>query len=227
MPLGDSITAGYTDNPKWDHSFEFGYRSGLYRRLDNAGVEFIFAGQSEEPFNNMYGDPTHGGAVSPSFDLREVGQDGHRGYGGWSINAIQKNVAGWIEQDRPDIILLLIGINGINAGSSKQLDVLVKTIFEADEKVKLVVAQITPLSKFNQDLFDYNRYISKTLVPVYMEQGYSISTVDLYKHFLINPNDPKSIDPERLSNKINHPTNAIYDKMSQSWFEGIMMLIKK
>ena len=26
MCLGDSITAGYTDNPDWDVPFEFGYR---------------------------------------------------------------------------------------------------------------------------------------------------------------------------------------------------------
>ncbi|HVJ46116.1 MAG TPA: thrombospondin type 3 repeat-containing protein, partial [Luteolibacter sp.] len=33
MPVGDSITAGYTDNPTWNEPFNFGYRSGLYTRL--------------------------------------------------------------------------------------------------------------------------------------------------------------------------------------------------
>ena len=27
MPLGDSITAGYTDNSAWKHPFEYGYRA--------------------------------------------------------------------------------------------------------------------------------------------------------------------------------------------------------
>jgi hypothetical protein len=42
---------------------------------------------------------------------------------------------------------------------------------------------------------------------------------------LINPNDPKSIDSTRLSNRINHPTNKLYDKMAKSWFQGIKSLI--
>lgn len=45
MPLGDSITAGYTDNPTWNHHFEFGYRRGLLRRLRDAGMDFVFTRQ--------------------------------------------------------------------------------------------------------------------------------------------------------------------------------------
>ena len=227
MPLGDSITAGYTDNSKWNHPFEFGYRSGLYQRMKKAGYSFILVGESKEPLNKKYGDPTHGGSVSPKFDLRKVKQNGHRGYGGWNIMRIQKNVAQWIKKDRPDIILLLIGINGINTNSSKQLDSLVKTIYETDKDVKLIVAQITPLSKFNQNLFDYNTYIRETLVPSYTGKGYTITTVDLYNLFLINADDPKSIDAARLSNRINHPTNLLYDKMAESWFQGIRSLLTR
>ncbi|MEI6644891.1 MAG: glycosyl hydrolase [bacterium] len=227
MPLGDSITVGYTDNPQWAHPFEFGYRSGLYQRLMDAGCDFVFVGDSEDPFNNKFSDPTHGGSVRPNLDLRKMKQAGHRGYGGWGVGSIQKNIAQWIKQDRPDIILLQIGINGINATSPQQLDALVKDIYDADKKVKLVVAQITPLKSFNQDLFNYNTYIRQTLVPTYAGKGYAISTIDLYKHFLTNPSDPKSIDPARLSNRINHPTNAFYDKMAESWFQGIRALLTK
>jgi len=37
--VGDSITAGYTDNPKWNVPFEFGYRQGLFERLQKAGYQ--------------------------------------------------------------------------------------------------------------------------------------------------------------------------------------------
>ncbi len=227
MPLGDSITAGYTDNPDWNHPFEFGYRSGLYRRLKNAGMAFVFVGQSPEPWNNVFGDPTHGGTVAPELDLRDVGQDGHRGYGGASIARIRRDVAAWMAQDRPDVILLQIGINGISADSPEQLEALVKKIFETDNEVKLLVAQITPLATYNQQLVDYNRYIREDLVPAYDGKGHTIGTVDLYRHFLANPDDPKSINPAHLSNNINHPTNALYDKMAESWFHGIEMLLGK
>jgi hypothetical protein len=101
----------------------------------------------------------------------------------------------------------------------------VKTILATDKAVRLIVAQITPLRVFNQDLFDYNTYIRESLVPAYAGKGFTISTVDLYPHFLADPEDPKSIDPTRLSNHINHPTNSLYDQMAESWFRGIEALL--
>ena len=59
MPLGDSITAGYTDNPTWNVPFGFGYRSGLYTRLTNANYPFQYVGGS--PRNRGTGR-----SVSPS-----------------------------------------------------------------------------------------------------------------------------------------------------------------
>lgn len=227
MSLGDSITAGYTDNSKWAHPFEFGYRSSLYKELKKEGINFVLVGESEEPMNNKFGDPTHGGKVLPTLDLRKVGQDGHRGYGGWGIGAIQKHISEWIKADRPDIILMMIGINGINPNSPQQLESLVKTIFAADSKVKLIVAQITPYAKYNQNLYDYNTFIREKLVPKYTNLKFNISTVDQYKHFLVNPEDPKSIDKTRLSNLYNHPANAQYDQMGKTWAEGIKALINK
>lgn len=44
--VGDSITAGYTDNPKWEVPFEFGYRAGLFERLAKAGYQVQFVGSS-------------------------------------------------------------------------------------------------------------------------------------------------------------------------------------
>ena len=227
MPLGDSITAGYTDNSKWDHPFEFGYRSGLYKELKKENINFVFVGESPEPLNNKFGDPTHGGKVLPKLDLRKVGQDGHRGYGGWGIGSIQQKINLWIQKDKPDIILMMIGINGINPKSTEQLESLIKTIFAADQNLHLIVAQITPYAKFNQTLYDYNTYIREKLVPKYKSLSYNISTVDQYKHFLSDPQDPKSIDKQRLSNFYNHPANKQYDEMAKTWCKGIKAVLKK
>ena len=152
MPLGDSITAGYTDNSAWNHPFEHGYRAPLYTRLTKARIPFKFVGQSAEPMNKKFGDPTHGNIIFPKRDLKALGQDGHRGYGGWSIPKIQKNISQWMKEDKPDIILLLIGINGINPKSPQQLESLVQTIYQADENVQVIVAQITPYSTYKQVL---------------------------------------------------------------------------
>lgn len=223
MCLGDSITVGYTDNPGWtNHPFKFGYRSGLYTRLTNASYNFLFVGASTEPWTGISGDPTHGGTYTPAFDLRDFGQDNHRGYGGAGIWG---NVNGWIDADNPDIILLLIGINGMGGGSQTALTNLVSSIVTHAPDVHLIVAQITPYSSFNQTLHDYNVYIRDTLVPTYAGNGKKVTTVDLYTPFLVDPdNYGTAIEPGVLSNNINHPDNPHYELMAQEWYEGIQAL---
>ena len=86
---------------------------------------------------------------------------------------------------------------------------------------------ITPKHKFNQALLDYNIYIRDSLITKYLTRGHSISSIDLYQHFLINKEDPRSIDENLLSNGINHPTNQIYDKIALTWFNEIKRLLTK
>jgi len=224
MPVGDSITAGYTDNPNWTVPFNFGYRGGLYTRLNDAGCRFQFVGTSPEPWDNKFGDPTHGGTVTPAFDLRPLGQDHHEGYGGRSISYIQSIITNRIAINHPNVILLMIGINGITNTSPAELDALVNTIVTFAPETHLIVAQITPRSTFIQDLWDYNVYIRDTLVPTYAGNGFKVSTVDLYSLFLTNAVDPTSIGPGQHSNNKNHPTAALYEEMAQAWFDGIKQL---
>jgi lysophospholipase L1-like esterase len=222
MCLGDSLTVGYTDNPNWTHPFEFGYRSGLYTRLTNAGYNFQFVGGSAEPWNGKSGDPTYGGTYKPALDLRDFGQDGHRGFSG---QGIWNNVDGYIAADNPDVILLLIGINGLGSGSQAALSNLVDSIVTTAPDVHLIVAQTSPLVSFDQTLHDYNVYIRDTLVPTYAANGHKVSTVDLYTPFIVDPNNYGSaIKAGVLSNNNNHPDKAHYELMAQEWFEGIQAL---
>jgi len=75
------------------------YRSGLYTRLTNAGYNFTFVGGSPEPWVSPYGDPTRGGTYKPTFDLRDIGQDNHEGYGGWTIGGIDGIVNNRIDEN--------------------------------------------------------------------------------------------------------------------------------
>jgi lysophospholipase L1-like esterase len=223
MPLGDSITAGFTDNPTWNEPFEFGYRGPLAKLMVNGGVPFHFVGRSAEPFSNTSGDPTHGGTVYPVNELRDPGidQGNHRGYGGYSITDIDAGVEAWINSDDPDVILLMIGTNGIGSASPGQLNTLVSHIFTVKPAVKLVVAQIIPTVSYNPDVINYNSYIRNTLVPNYLGQGRNISTVDQYKNFLTNPADNTSIDTSKIANGINHPTDAAYQLMAATWLPAL------
>ncbi len=223
MPLGDSITAGYPDNPIWNESFEYGYRGPLATEFANSGLPFRFVGLSPEPFNNASGDPTHNATVFPVNELRDpaINQGGHRGYSGWSISMINANVAAWIATDDPDVILLHIGTNGIGLNSPGELNTLVANIFAAKPVVKLVVAQIMPTISYNPDVIAYNDSIKNTLVPNYASAGRDISTVNQYPNFLANPEDNTSIDATKFSNGINHPTNAAYGLMASTWLPAL------
>ena len=222
MCLGDSITAGYTDNPSWaNHPFEFGYRSGLHTLLTDAGYRFLFVGGSAEPWNQLFGDPTYGGIYTPPLDLRDLGQDGHRGYGGIAAGGLQANIVSWLASDDPDVILLKIGTNGQDTGA---LNTLVNTIVTNKPDAHLIVAEIMPMYTYQAGIVNYNSYIRNTLVPSYRAQGKNVTLVDQYAPFLTNPADLTSIDQSLFSNGINHPDNPGYDKMAQVWFDGIEAL---
>jgi lysophospholipase L1-like esterase len=222
MCLGDSITAGYTDNPSWaNHPFKFGYRSGLHTLLTQAGYTFLFVGGSTEPWTGISGDPTLGGTYTPAFDLRALGQDGHRGYGGKAANYLNPNILTWLASDNPDVILLKIGTNSQDQAG---LNTLVDTITTARPATHLILAQIMPRFSYHQGTVDYNSYIRNTLVPAYQAQGKKVTLVDQYAPFLTNPAVLTSIDTSLFSNGINHPDNDGYDKMARVWFDGIEAL---
>ena len=222
MCLGDSITVGYTDNPIWKEPFQFGYRGRLYQLLKDAGYNFTFVGDSPQPWDAQSGDPSHGGTYKPEFDLRDLGQDHHQGGRGSPITAIK----GWVSNDNPDLILLMIGINGISIHSPARIRGLVETIVTDKPDAHLIVAQITPYvntqTEKNQLLYDYNVYIRDTLVPELAAKGHKVSTVDMYSLFLTDSNDYESpVAPGKHSNNYNHPFNEEYDLMADRWFAAI------
>jgi lysophospholipase L1-like esterase len=214
MCVGDSITAGYTDNPTWAVPFEFGYRSGLYLRLKTNGYPIKFVGASLEPWNGLWGTPTN----KPSPDLRTIDQDHHRGYGGQGTSYVLSNVGAWLTSDNPDVVLLMIGINDNLSGTARNnLSNIVRTVVTSKPNADLIVAQITPMASYSQWIVDYNTYIRNTLVPSYQAQGKHVTTVDQYTNLLTSG----SIDPSLFSNGINHPNAVAYDRMAQTWYAGI------
>ena len=145
------------------------------------------------------------------------GQSAHRGYGGQQISFIRDNIETYIITDDPDIILLLIGING---GTTTELNTLVANIFTAKPGVKLIVAELTPKTIDQARITELNTYITGTLVPFYKNEGRIIESIDLYSMFL---DSVGNVDTLKLSNLpyYNHPTNIMYDQMAVKWIEGI------
>ena len=217
--VGDSITAGYTDNPKWDVPFEFGYRERLFERLAKAGYRVQFVGSSPEPWNGQWGVPKN----SPSPDLRTIGQDHHEGHGGWKTAQVLQNIDQWVAQAEPDIVLLMIGINDNGGAQAAQnLKGIMEKIVAARPQAHLVVAQVTPRANFSQPIVDYNTAIRDSLVPDFQRRGLKVVTVDQYRN-LLKPDG--TIDPARFSNQLNHPDATAYDRMAQTWFEAIQTIL--
>jgi lysophospholipase L1-like esterase len=223
MPLGDSITAGYTDNNAWNVPFGFGYRSGLYTRLTGANYPFQYVGASQEPWNGVFGVPKT--VVGP--DLRTVNQDNHRGYGGKDAATLSTNIANWLASDTPDVVLLMVGINSIGQGSAgnptaaeTSLKALVQNIVVQRPTAHIVVAQITPYATYTDSIVQYNSYIKNTLVPYFTTLGKNVTTVDQYGNFASGT----TVNSSLYSNGINHPNATGYDKMAATWYSGIQAL---
>ena len=225
MVVGDSISVGYTDNPKWTVPYEFGFRSGLYTRLTRSGLKFQFVGGSPEPWNGQHGRPTN----TPMLDLRPLGQDHCEGYGGKKTGYILGNMPAWLKRNSPDVILLMVGINDIRPGATAEptgaelnLSNIVATVVSNAPEARLIVAQITPRAEYNPGIVKYNTYIRDVLVPHFAAQGKQVTTVNQYTNLLVG--GTTKIDGALFANGINHPNAVGYDRMAETWFKGIQAL---
>lgn len=229
MPLGDSITAGYTDNPAWAVPFRYGYRATLLQLLgQRAQNRFTFVGASGEPRNGAFGgDPDASGLASTY--LSDIGQDKHRGYGGVGNAFLTNNTPAWMASDDPDVVLLMSGTNDITDGDSSApasqtsaLLGLVAAIYAAKPSVAIVVAQIIPKAADTPAIRAYNAFVRNTLVPTHKAAGRAIATVDQYAAILNGAAAPSAA---LFSNGSNHPQPDGYDRMAEEWFRGIAAVV--
>jgi hypothetical protein len=228
MCVGDSITAGYTDNPSWSVPYCAAYRMALYSMMTNAGYGIQFVGDSPEPWNGVYGLPKF--VVEP--DLRDLDQDHHHGYGWMDANGIRTNLDQWITAGSPDVILLMVGNISFQFRHSaeqtgNELEEVVKLLQTSWPKIHLIVAEMTPSRWFQPEVVAYNEFIRKVLVPRYTSQGMRISTVDQYINLLIPGGTVKDIDPTVFSNGSHHLYASGYEKVARTWFEGIQRIFPR
>ncbi|MDX6354656.1 MAG: hypothetical protein QOF98_1559, partial [Streptomyces sp.] len=129
MPLGDSITDGYTPYPG-------GYRVKLWQLLAAGGYTVDFVGSM-----------TNGPA--------ELGDHDHEGHVGWRIDQLDANINTWLGQSDPRTIMLLIGTNDLNqnydvANAPARLSGLIDHIRAAKPQSELFVATVPPQTNGTQ-----------------------------------------------------------------------------
>lgn len=191
MPLGDSITDGFT--------VAGGYRVQFYNRLVADGLTGSM---------DFVGSQSNGPA---SLLDRE-----HEGHTSWHIADISNNIDSWMTSANPSIVMLMIGANDVlhsqYTGASARLSSLIDQICaKLPAGGKLYVSTITPLtdSAYNTLVNQYNADIPG-IVQSKVAQGKPV--------YLVNMNSV--ITTADLSDGI-HPSATGYDKMGNAWYEII------
>ncbi|GAA0805928.1 SGNH/GDSL hydrolase family protein [Spirilliplanes yamanashiensis] len=120
MALGDSITYGVGSQSSGS------YRTGLRRKLVNAGLAVDFVGSVKS-------------GSGPDTE--------NEGHNGWTIAQVTAKVDGWLAAQQPDVVLLHIGTNDMNknlsvAGAPDRLEALVDAIHAARPTAQVYLQQI-------------------------------------------------------------------------------------
>ncbi|EKD17132.1 uncharacterized protein L3040_005351 [Drepanopeziza brunnea f. sp. 'multigermtubi'] len=191
LPLGDSITYGFQQNPMNS------YRRFLQCSISTSGVPVTYVGST----------------TSGDWDNNR-----NDGYVSQEITAIGTS-ASWIlsQSPPPNVVLLHAGSNDILhsvdvANAPARLGKLIDTIIESTGAAVLV-AQIIRLGEgyeeFNPALDTYNAAIP-AIVAERAAAGKSVAVVDM----------SGAVDPSELLDGI-HPKAAGYKKMAALWLEGL------
>lgn len=193
MPLGDSITAGNGD-PDGN-----GYRLPLWKDLTGAGFSMQYMGSQ----NN-------GGGSLP--DTRNEGHPGYR------IDALAANVDGWLKNNQPQIVLLMIGTNDVAqsyqlANAPDRLSALIDQILKDDPLANLLVASIPPITRADQDYAPrvqaYNAAIPG-IVQAEAAKGKPVHYVDVQA----------ALTASDLADGV-HPNPQGYAKVGDAWFHAL------
>jgi lysophospholipase L1-like esterase len=224
MPLGDSITFGSAGT-------NGGYRGPLYALLKVLPTKVLFVGSSNQASVTTTVDPLptdqRHNEGHPSYTIDDVDHnlDGldtttFDTYGGASrdpngghwLDGIAGDAAHARPPLYPDIIIMMIGTNNVrnpDGGAVRnELHALITKITTLRPDTKLIVAQITPSDRPNNER--YNADVASE-VKLFQAAGRHVTMVDMFTGF---PSDG-------LSGDNTHPNDKGYAFMAKQWYDGI------
>jgi lysophospholipase L1-like esterase len=187
MPLGDSITDGELNVPG-------GYRINLWQRMAASGYTVDFVG-------SRFNGPA------------ALGDHDHEGHPGWRIDQLDAKIVGWLQNSKPQTILLHIGTNDMYqnydiANAPARLSALIDKIRANAPSVELFVAQITPVG--DPTLESRVQAYNATIPGIVAQKGARTHLVDMHS----------AITTADLADGV-HPTSTGYDKMAACWFSAL------
>ena len=193
LPIGDSITFGSGGTAGLG-----GYRGPLYDSLSGAGYTVDYVGTSNG-----------NSALLADMD--------HEGHGGWRIDQLDTNIAGWLAAiDTPDFVLLHIGTNDFGQGfdttnAINRLDALVLKIANLSPTSHIVVTNLMERGEpQNANIqAQFNPFV-EGVVEDHADAGRLVSFLDMRAAV------PLSDMPDNL-----HPNQTGYGKMATAWQTAI------
>ena len=221
MPLGDSITMGIASGVP-DPDYMVSYRKALWDFLVADSYEVDFVG-SENDGSVVFGDS----------DLSD-----HEGHGGWRDDEIVNGRPGegkledWLIAERPNLVLLHIGTNGLDPSPEDVKDILdVIDNHESNfgEAVWVILARIINRNSYSQTTTDFNDNV-ETLAynridnpnnPAYPDK---IIIVDMEDGANINYDLVTDNPPGDMWDNF-HPFETGYEKMADVWFSGLQAIL--
>ena len=199
MPLGDSLTSGYSVP-----TYLSGYRDRLYSKLVESGYDPDFLGSQVDTQNPALPDPNH------------------EGHGGYRIDQIDSGISGWLDAVAdPDMILLIIGTNDFTqnknpADAPNRLRNLIAKISSLRPNAKIFLGNLplrTDRAAFEADQSIYNAAIPG-IVSEQFSLGRNVYFVDMHSSF----------SSTGLSSDGVHPNPVGYDAMADAWTQSIMQI---
>lgn len=236
--MGDSITEGVCDKPTNCYIPEL--------KLPTAGDGLAACSWSLNPLNRDeagYRAPLRAKLLQQGIEATFVGSvavvEGlaHEGHSGWKIEDLDYCVqsANWLEQAKPDVILLHIGTNDMGWGREPEkmiadLRELLEHIYaKLPKSTHVIVAQLIPvnsqLRQFyvalattgNEILARFNALIP-ALVTELQSTGYSVDYVDM----------SRAIQSDADFDYIGvHPDVGASERMADIWLAKILEILQR
>ncbi|MBR6617276.1 MAG: Cna B-type domain-containing protein [Oscillospiraceae bacterium] len=214
MPIGDSLTEGYSERLQWGNH---GYRKYLDYFLKDKSYEIDMVGPRGSDTNTAT-FPLGTGEITYTYD------NNHAGYSGYLIedvlSALENADAGAVKNAQPDIVLLTIGTNNMNnnqnpADCEQKLRNLIDHILTNMPSDSMLFLTSIPEFKHNYgnndyvDVTEYNAMVER-VAQSYANSLKNVRFVDENKWVTLD-------DLVHASNDWIHPTDAGYEKIGREW----------
>jgi hypothetical protein len=214
MPLGDSITRGYSGSS--DHT---GYRRELDLILTADGYPFDFVGSLVEPIG-----------LPNDFDKD------HEGHSGFTDGDLATDVYNYLTANPADIILLHIGTNNVDVNqNATQVNAILDEIdrYETDSATTIwvilaliinrnCITEIPPCLDSDQTS-DFNNHVRVMAQDRIVLDGDKILIVDMETDAGIDYNLSNHPIPGDMWDNF-HPFDTGFEKMADQWFSAIQQV---